>query len=56
MTNIRLRIEDAVPEMQFGSVGGSLFTELGWNGTRELRGAPVAYRMTPVVPARALII
>ncbi len=51
MTNVRLRIEDAIPAVGFGSVGTPSFsaTTTGRWGPATTR---VAYRMAPVVPAR----
>ncbi len=52
MTNIRLRIEDAVPGMGLGSVGHSLFagtTSLDHKGSSNTQ---VAYRMARVTAAR----
>ena len=47
MTNIRLRIEDAVPTMAFGGVAISLFA-----GTTPMAGkAHLLYRRTQEVPA-----
>jgi hypothetical protein len=58
MTNIRLRIEDAIPAVGFGSVGTAHFSGTT-TGSREpsttpvaYRMAPVAYRMAPVSPAK----
>ena len=50
MTNTRLRIEDAIQTVGFGSVGNSLLAGAG-SVARSL-GAPVAYRMAPVALGR----
>jgi hypothetical protein len=49
MTNIRLRIEDAIPTVGFGSVGTSRFAGAGPLSGRGST-TPVAYRMAPVTP------
>lgn len=51
MTNIRLRIEDAIPAVGFGSVGTAHFSGTT-TGSREPSTTPVAYRMAPVSPAK----
>ena len=51
MTNIRLRIEDAIPVVGFGSVGTAHFSGTT-TGSRESSTTPVAYRMAPVSPAK----
>jgi hypothetical protein len=50
MTNIRLRIEDTIPNVGFGPVGTPPY---GGTGPAVPRGGtgPVAYRMAPVTPA-----
>jgi hypothetical protein len=53
MTNIRLRIEDAIPTVGFGSVGTSLFAGAGPMSGRgsSTSTTTVAYRMAPVTAA-----
>jgi hypothetical protein len=51
MTNIRLRIEDAIPTVGFGSVGTSLFAGAGPMSGRGSSTTTVAYRMAPVTAA-----
>jgi hypothetical protein len=51
MTNIRLRIEDAIPAVVLGSMGDSFATHAGSAAARSVV-TPVAYRMAPVTPTR----
>jgi hypothetical protein len=51
MTNIRLRIEDAIPAVGFGSVGTAPCSGTT-PGSRGPSTTPVAYRMAPVSPAK----
>ena len=51
MTNIRLRIEDAIPVVGFGSDGTAHFSG-ATTGSRGPIATPVAYRMAPVSPAK----
>jgi hypothetical protein len=52
MTNIRLRIEDAIPTVGLGAVANSAFVGAISMGGRGSLTTPVAYRKTPVIPAK----
>ncbi len=51
MTNVRLRIEDAIPAVGLGSVGHFLYAGAPSTGRTGLSNTQVAYRMAKVTPA-----
>ena len=51
MTNIRLRIEDAIPAVGLGSVSHFLYPGAPTTGCKGLSNTKVDYRMAKVTPA-----